>query len=151
MLSGSALSVGREALQAAHDALSDLGACMRGLPKEIPANNDTLYALLEVLVEKIKFMRWVDCSFRSAYTAGEKKAASVFLTMTHTHGPQLKHMPTHACSRDVPPTRPRKVLAIPAGWPVEQGGTHPVVLALQKQEDGTYSLSVINAGQQHIS
>jgi hypothetical protein len=72
MLSGSALSVGREALQAAHDALSDLGACMRGLPKEIPANNDTLYALLEVLVEKIKFMRWVDCSFRSAYTAGEK-------------------------------------------------------------------------------
>lgn len=43
----------------AHDALSDLGACIRGLPKELPANNDALFNLLEILVDKIRFMRWV--------------------------------------------------------------------------------------------
>lgn len=57
MLSGTSLTVGREALQVAHDALSDFAACVRGLPKEIPANIDTLYGLLEVLVDKIRFMR----------------------------------------------------------------------------------------------
>ena len=60
MLSGSALSVGREPLQVAHDALSDLGACLRGLPKDIPGENNVLFNLLEVLVDKIRFMRYVD-------------------------------------------------------------------------------------------
>ena len=57
MLAGSSIALGREALQIAHDALSDAGACLRSLPKELPANNDALYAFLEQLVDKIRFMR----------------------------------------------------------------------------------------------
>jgi hypothetical protein len=29
------------------------------MPKEVPANNDALFALLEILVDKIRFMRYV--------------------------------------------------------------------------------------------
>lgn len=42
--------------------------------------------------------------------------------------------------------RPKKVLAVPAGWRVEGDQVHPIMIALQKQEDNNFTLSVINAG-----
>src|SRR6056297_3124393 len=48
----------KEAFQSSHDALSDVGACLRSLPAEAgSSNNGSLYTLLEVLVDKVRFMR----------------------------------------------------------------------------------------------
>lgn len=50
----------KEAFQVAHDALSDAGACLRSLPPGgMPADNNSVFNLLEVLVDKIRFMRCV--------------------------------------------------------------------------------------------
>lgn len=52
----------KEAFQVAHDALSDAGACLRSLPPGgMPADNNSVFNLLEVLVDKIRFMRCVLC------------------------------------------------------------------------------------------
>ncbi len=50
----------KEAFQVAHDALSDAGACLRSLPSGgMPADNNAVFNLLEILVDKIRFMRYV--------------------------------------------------------------------------------------------
>lgn len=50
----------KEAFQVTHDALSDAGACLRSLPSGgMPADNNAVFNLLEILVDKIRFMRYV--------------------------------------------------------------------------------------------